>query len=869
MSKKTFLKILSCVLTLVMLTGSVYLMPTAFAEGGTNKTQAEVVIPENIDYSDGRFPVFEGYNTIVFNTTFTDWTEAYLCAWTLSPTTFNAPWPGVEMNFAGVNDYEENQFVAYVPEEFKFCEINDGKSNGARDTIDFDITGNLGIYTTGETGDDFYLLGYWSPDFYEYDASIKDDVSTPDETVPTENTTPEKDTITIYYENTEDWDEVYCHAWSEIGKRTTWPGILMQDIGDNIFKAVIDSDYTSLVFNDGTVDAGCMSPDLYIPGDNMLYSNGVWSLYEEGTTDEISPASDYIYFYNSEAWDTVYAHCYGGDGESFGVWPGTEGIDLGDNIWAFKVLGTPKGIIFNDYNSKQTNTLPYVGTDKIAVLTGSMINYDYYLAHEADWAEFVYSNPIVELDSEIVTWNDGSYNYHNFKATVTGGTAPYTYQFIFDNDDLDNNPAENEANVCIGSNGEYYVEVVVTDSQGYVGRAKILINVDIYEEETIPKDKTYTIYFRNHDNWYNVYAYTWCDDVYFSQPLGQWPGTACEYIDDDIWAIEVTDNFDYIMFNCSGKQTNELPNPGGFNIARWVSTDENRCEYMWEFPVVTDPTETTMPTELPKEDVKVYFDNSENYEQVFAYAWGKEDYGTISQWPGVLCTNENNGTWSVEIPGGCGYVLFHNGNGVQTNDLVNPEESKIAKVIAVEDGYDVYDWFDIEEITTSATDPTEEATTESKPLPTEATEPTAVTEPTETATPEEAEPTEVPTTEATEAQTNATEPSEEVTTAPATFDEPETTTPDETEPSTGDATTAPTDPVDKGTLGDVTDDGKVNIKDVTQIQKYAAKIVELTDAEFVCADVNADSKVNVKDATAIQKFLAKIDTGLPIEKPVA
>ena len=52
------------------------------------------------------------------------------------------------------------------------------------------------------------------------------------------------------------------------------------------------------------------------------------------------------------------------------------------------------------------------------------------------------------------------------------------------------------------------------------------------------------------------------------------------------------------------------------------------------------------------------------------------------------------------------------------------------------------------------------------------------------------------------------------------------------------------------------------------IQKAAAKITELTDEENLRANVNSDAKVNVKDATAIQKFAAKIETGYPIGKPI-
>ncbi|MGN0558718.1 MAG: leucine-rich repeat protein [Acutalibacteraceae bacterium] len=67
-------------------------------------------------------------------------------------------------------------------------------------------------------------------------------------------------------------------------------------------------------------------------------------------------------------------------------------------------------------------------------------------------------------------------------------------------------------------------------------------------------------------------------------------------------------------------------------------------------------------------------------------------------------------------------------------------------------------------------------------------------------------------------------------------------------------------------LGDVDGDGKVNIKDVTMIQRTAASIITLSDVQRKFADVNKDGKVNVNDATAIQKYTAGIDTGLEIGK---
>ena len=109
--------------------------------------------------------------------------------------------------------------------------------------------------------------------------------------------------------------------------------------------------------------------------------------------------------------------------------------------------------------------------------------------------------------------------------------------------------------------------------------------------------------------------------------------------------------------------------------------------------------------------------------------------------------------------------------------------------------------------------------------------------------------------------TDSTDPSES-----STSDVGDITKPSES--STGESTTSSEPVKDKGILGDVNGDGKVNIKDVTEIQKFAAKLIDLTDAEQICADVNADTKVNIKDATAIQKYIAKIETGFPIGEPI-
>ncbi len=72
-------------------------------------------------------------------------------------------------------------------------------------------------------------------------------------------------------------------------------------------------------------------------------------------------------------------------------------------------------------------------------------------------------------------------------------------------------------------------------------------------------------------------------------------------------------------------------------------------------------------------------------------------------------------------------------------------------------------------------------------------------------------------------------------------------------------------------LGDVNQDGAVNVMDATLIQRFSASLpgsdIEEGTIEFAAADVNYDGKVTVMDATIIQRYAAMYDvTGYDIGK---
>lgn len=67
-----------------------------------------------------------------------------------------------------------------------------------------------------------------------------------------------------------------------------------------------------------------------------------------------------------------------------------------------------------------------------------------------------------------------------------------------------------------------------------------------------------------------------------------------------------------------------------------------------------------------------------------------------------------------------------------------------------------------------------------------------------------------------------------------------------------------------GYVGDADENGKVNVRDATTIQKSLAKIVTLSENAKTLSDVDFSGAVNVRDATAIQKWVANIVVDAPI-----
>lgn len=69
-------------------------------------------------------------------------------------------------------------------------------------------------------------------------------------------------------------------------------------------------------------------------------------------------------------------------------------------------------------------------------------------------------------------------------------------------------------------------------------------------------------------------------------------------------------------------------------------------------------------------------------------------------------------------------------------------------------------------------------------------------------------------------------------------------------------------------LGDANLDGEVDITDATTIQRYDAKMLELSDIALKLADVDGDGEVTIIDATFIQRFLVNLPAPEGIGEPI-
>ena len=73
----------------------------------------------------------------------------------------------------------------------------------------------------------------------------------------------------------------------------------------------------------------------------------------------------------------------------------------------------------------------------------------------------------------------------------------------------------------------------------------------------------------------------------------------------------------------------------------------------------------------------IYFDNStKNWDKVNVYTWTDGSGEYTGSWPGTAMTKVSGNTYSLEVPTSAVNIIFNNGDGAQTANLVVPTDAK-------------------------------------------------------------------------------------------------------------------------------------------------------------------------------------------------
>lgn len=186
---------------------------------------------------------------------------------------------------------------------------------------------------------------------------------------------------------------------------------------------------------------------------------------------------------------------------------------------------------------------------------------------------------------------------------------------------------------------------------------------------TSPVVTTDCIFANNAAGWDNVYIYMWNNS---NDTNASWPGVKMTNLGNNIWSYQMTKSYANVIFNNgTGTQTADLVSQGAGYMY-------NNSTGSWsQYATSPTPSASVAPSESATPDTyKVYCRNTAGWSNVYCYMWNSSS-DSIGSWPGVQMKYEGNNVWSLELSYEYTNVIFTNGSGTQTADLVFPGETYI------------------------------------------------------------------------------------------------------------------------------------------------------------------------------------------------
>ena len=586
---------------------------------GEGKQTGDLTVPGvNKIYSYNGFHTgwatyYPGQTTVSFDNTRSNWSNVYVYYWSDTNETM-IPWPGQPMVSDGGSLYS-----AGIPADADRMIFNDG--TGAQ-TADLELQTNLDIYVYG---------GGW--------ASMGEDAVA--------------DT-TVYFRNTDGWDFVNVYYWDATsgGNLSSWPGVKMTLVEDDIYSAVISGEATHVKFNCATGPNDETSPrtgDVELPEDHNLYVYGAstvtegWATYTPGESVTL-PAYRTVYLVSDKGWTSNYAYFWADGNSTLSTWPGVPMVPVAGKTNLYKVLvpAAAEKIIFN-IGSDANKTADLTLTNGVDMYTLSSNSWSSSGIAGSGGRMVYFDNYNGWTDVCIHFWSDSNSNMSKWPGvpmTLVEGT---TYAAMI----------PEEAGYVIfnnGNNGAQTADLTLSADKNFYDYA---VNSSSTWDDYTPVQILKLV---NDKGWSNVYAYYWS---YGDTSMTTWPGVPMTKGEDGTYTVRVPMEAEKIIF-CDYDTATET------TLAQTDNLDI--------LPGYTTYTLSSLTWTGARRTV--YFENTYGWTTVSAYYWSDTDKNMVGA-EGTPMTLVSGNWYSCSIPAEAKYVKFLGDGEASTEETIIPDDQNM------------------------------------------------------------------------------------------------------------------------------------------------------------------------------------------------
>ena len=439
-------------------------------------------------------------------------------------------------------------------------------------------------------------------------------------------------TITLYYVNTNKWENVNAYAWYTEGETNhvlhDWPGGAMyktedQVNGFDVYSFTFAREYVNVIFNDGGANK---TADLTWNAATPYYYGDKW--YAD-LMDIPAPATTVtLYYVNTNKWENVNAYVWADD--AYKSWPGEAMTKTGDQVNGFDVYSYTfptdyVNVIFSLNDAVKTADLtwnaatPYYYGDKwyadLKDIPAPASTVTLYYVNTNKW----------ENVNAYAWYTEGETNHE--KAAWSGEAMTKTGDQVNGFDVYSYTLGTEYVNIIFNDGGTNKTADLTWDAATpyYYGDKWYAALKDIPAPAT-----TVTLYYVNTNKWETVNAYVWYKEGETTHEKAAWAGEAMTKTADqvngfDVYSYTFETEYVNVLFTNGTNQTADLT----WNAATPYYYGDKWYAALEDIPAASDPTTVTL-----------YYVNTNKWETVNAYVWYKEGETTHEKaaWAGEAMT---------------------------------------------------------------------------------------------------------------------------------------------------------------------------------------------------------------------------------------